>query len=298
MTEDATPAIEIVDGVRVGWDEARAANLANWNDRAELHVDAYGLDALRDDPARLSQVVRTDLAAMAPFLPATGLAGLDLVHLQCHIGSDTVSLARAGARVTGVDFSHVALAAAADLAHSLGIDATWIETDVLDARAAVDAAVGADAAFDVVYTSIGAIGWLHDLDRWAAQVAALLKPGGLFYIRDGHPMLYALDENEWPPRVRYRYFADGTAMRIDDARTYAGDGVVSHPRTYEYPHELAEIINVLLAHGLTVRRVEEGRTLPWRFCDAMVEREDGDFAFPGDYEAAIPCTFTVVATKP
>ncbi|WP_284329376.1 class I SAM-dependent methyltransferase [Demequina litorisediminis] len=248
----------------IGWDEARAVNLANWEARVPLHVAAYGLDALRDDPSHLSQVVRTDLAALGPFL-ADGVAGLDVCHLQCHIGTDTLSLARAGARVTGVDFSPSALAAAADLAEGLGLAATWVQTDVLDARAAVK------GDFDLVYTSIGTITWLADLDRWAAQVHALLRPGALFYLRDGHPALYALDESADGLVTGYRYFPNGEPLEWVEESTYVGDGVVSSPRTLEYPHSLAEVMTALLAAGLAIEAFDEGDTLPWRFSPLMEE---------------------------
>jgi 2-polyprenyl-3-methyl-5-hydroxy-6-metoxy-1,4-benzoquinol methylase len=107
-----------------------------------LHVAAYATEALGDDPAHLSSEVRTDLEALAPYLPGGTVAGLQVCHLQCHIGTDTLSLAKAGASVVGIDFSTSALAAAATLAGRLGIDATWIETDVLEARAAVGVALG------------------------------------------------------------------------------------------------------------------------------------------------------------
>ena len=186
-----------------------------------------------EDAEHLSTVVRTDLAALAPYLPDGTVAGLDLCHLQCHIGTDTLSFAKAGATVVGVDFSPAALAVAAALAEQLGMDAAWIETDVLEARAAVDKKLGAGRLFDVVYTSIGTIGWLNDLDTWGAQVAALLKPGGVFYIRDGHPLLLALDEAAPSLPLRYRYFGDGRALQWDHTGTYVGDGNVTHTRSYE-----------------------------------------------------------------
>ncbi|MDQ4501193.1 class I SAM-dependent methyltransferase [Sinomonas sp. ASV322] len=171
--------------VEIDWESARASNRDNWDDRVPLHEEAYGVDAF-DDPSYLSRVVRRDLAALSPFVPDGSVSGLDVCHLQCHIGTDTLSLARAGARVTGVDFSSAALASAARLAERLGLCATWVESDVLDARAAVT------GDFDLVYTSIGTIVWLPDLDRWARQIVQLLRPGGTFLIRDGHPALYAL----------------------------------------------------------------------------------------------------------
>jgi len=274
----------------IDWDSARASNLANWEDRVPLHEEAYGIGAM-EDPGHLTGVVRTDLAALAPFLPDGTVSGLEVCHLQCHIGTDTLSLARAGARVTGVDFSPAALASAAALAARLGLDATWVETDVLDARAAV---VG---SFDLVYTSIGTITWLPDLDRWAAQVAGLLRPGGTFYIRDGHPALYAIDEHADGLQVRYPYFGTGHAQVWDDATTYAGEGTVAHSRTYEWAHPLSEIINSLIGAGLQVLRLDEGRTLPWKFSPRMVEVPDG-FAWPEAERDRVPCTYTVIARKP
>lgn len=272
----------------IGWDEARAANLANWEERVPLHEEAYGLAAY-DDPDHLSDVVRHDLAALMPFLPS--LEGLDVCHLQCHIGTDTLSLARAGATVTGVDFSPEALAAAARLFDRHGVEAAWVQSDVLDARSAVT------GDFDLVYTSIGTISWLSDLERWAAQVAGLLRPGGLFYIRDGHPALYSLDEHADGLQIRYRYFPNGQAQQWDEETTYAGDGTLTSTRTYEWPHPLSEVVNSLIGAGLQILRLEEEKTLPWRFSDRMVE-VPGGYAWPEEERDRVPCTFTVVARKP
>lgn len=286
-----------VDGVDIAWSEARDANLSNWEDRVPLHLGAYATEELVTDPGHLSVVARTDLAALAPHLPGGSVAGLDLCHLQCHIGTDTLSFAKAGASVVGVDFSPAALAGAAELASRMGIDARWIETDVLDARAAVDRALGGEYRFDVVYTSIGTIGWLNDLDRWAAQIAALLKPGGLFYIRDGHPVLNSLDEDSDALTIRYRYFGDGTALQWDADGSYVGEGEVSHTRTYEWPHPISEVVTVLLDHGLTVIAMDEGRTLPWQFSPRMTVNQDGEYEWPPHEAALVPCTYTIVARR-
>ncbi|WP_285365557.1 MULTISPECIES: bifunctional 2-polyprenyl-6-hydroxyphenol methylase/3-demethylubiquinol 3-O-methyltransferase UbiG [unclassified Microbacterium] len=275
--------------IDIDWTVARDANQDNWNDRVPLHEVAYGLDEF-DDPSHLSDVVSADLPVLRRFLPDGRITGLDLCHLQCHIGTDSVSLARAGATVTGVDFSAPALAAAEALAERTGVSATWIETDVLDARAAVT------GDFDVVYTSIGTITWLDDLDRWAAQIVGLLRPGGTFFIRDGHPALYALDEDAPTLVTRYPYFGDGRAQRWDDESTYAGDGKVAHPRTYEWPHPLSEILGSLLKAGLRLLHFDEGRTLPWRFSPRMVE-VPGGYAWPEAERNLLPCTYTVVARK-
>lgn len=271
----------------VGWEAARDANLANWNERVPLHEVAYGLDAF-DDPDHLSDVVRDDLPVLSRHLPASGLAGLDLCHLQCHIGTDTLSLARAGARVVGVDFSAPALETAARLAERLGLTARWVQTDVMDAAAAVG------DRFDVVYTSIGTIGWLADLDRWATQVAALLRPGGVFYIRDGHPFLLTLDDEAGAGlQVVYRYFPDGRAQGWDEAGTYVGDGTVQSTRTWEFPHSISEIITAVLE----LVAFAEGDTLPWQYSPVMIERS-GSWVWPDDVRDRVPCTFTLVARLP
>lgn len=286
-----------VDGVDVSWDEARATNLANWNDRVDIHVRGYGIEAFTD-PSHLSQVVRTDLAVLERILP-DGVRGLDVCHLQCHIGTDTVSLARAGAAsVVGVDFSAPALAAARDLAEASGVRAEWVETDVLDARAAVSRTLGDERMFDLVYTSIGTITWLQDLDTWGRQVAALLKPGGTFYIRDAHPMLYVFDDAADGLVVKHRYFPNGLAEQWEEETSYVGEGQVAHSRTFEYPHSLAEIFGSLLGAGLQVVAFEEGRTLPWQYSPVMTAREDGDYELPAPLDQSVPLTFTLAARKP
>ncbi|WP_045732770.1 class I SAM-dependent methyltransferase [Pseudarthrobacter chlorophenolicus] len=276
--------------IAVDWETARATNRDNWEDRVPLHEEAYGLGAL-DDPGYLTPVVRTDLEALAPYVPGGSVAGLDVCHLQCHIGTDTVSLARAGARVTGVDFSPAALASAAGLAEKLGLHVAWVEADVLQARAAVS------GDFDVVYTSIGTITWLPDLAQWASQVATLLKPGGTFYIRDGHPALYAVDEDAEGLQLRYPYFNRGEAQLWDEESTYVGDGKVAHSRTYQWAHPLSDILNSLIGAGLQILRLDEGTTLPWKFSPRMVEVPNG-YAWPEAERDLVPCTYTVVARKP
>lgn len=278
--------------VDVGWEQARSANLENWEDRVPVHEPAYDLDGFRADPDRLSDVARVDLQALAPFLPAGSVRGLDVCHLQCHLGTDTLSFARAGARVTGVDFSPSALASAARLAADTGLLATWVEADVLTARAAVT------GDFDVVYSSIGSLCWLPDLARWAEQVAALLCPGGICYLRDTHPVLYALDPGDDDLRIRHPYFGSGRAIRWDVEHSYVGEGALAHPRMYLWPHSLAEVVNALIGAGLVLLRLDESRSLPWQFHPRMVPVGNGEYAWPGAERDLVPGTFTVVARRP
>jgi 2-polyprenyl-3-methyl-5-hydroxy-6-metoxy-1,4-benzoquinol methylase len=155
-------------------------NRANWDSRVSHHVSGYDLDSFRSDSAHLSHVVQFDLPRLG------SIAGLDVVHLQCHIGTDTLSLARLGAKsVTGLDFSRPALEVATRLAADCGAEIDYVESELYSA---VDV-LGA-GRFDLVYTGIGSLGWLPDIRRWGEVVGALLRPGGRLFIREYHPVLW------------------------------------------------------------------------------------------------------------
>ncbi len=201
-------------------------------------------------------------------LPLLGsVRGLRGVHLQCHIGTDTLSLARLGARMTGVDFSSAALDQARELVAATGADVDFVEADVYDA-----ADVLPEHAFDLVFTGIGALCWLPDIRRWAGVVARLLAPGGRLFIREGHPMLWTLAD----PRpdgllvVDYPYFERPDPMVFDEGGTYVETDVeFEHNLTHEWNHGLGEIVTALLDEGLhhheprrTRQRAVGGATRP------------------------------------
>ena len=270
-------------------DDWRALNIANWESRVPVHVGPGGYPLeMFDDPSHLSKVVRYDVPRLGR------LDGLDVVHLQCHIGTDTVSLARLGARsTTGLDFSPSALMEARKLAARAAADVTFVDGDVYDA---VDL-LGAHR-FDVVYTGIGAICWLPSIRRWAAVVAGLLRPGGRLFMREGHPMLWSISD----PRpdgllvVEYPYFeTDGAIFR--EETSYAGDGTLSAPDSVSFNHGLGEIFTALRDAGLTMTSFEEHREVPWNALgDAMAPSAE----FPGEFVLAegrdrLPLTYTVQA---
>ncbi|GAA4965132.1 class I SAM-dependent methyltransferase [Kineococcus glutinatus] len=276
---------------------ALAANRANWDERVPSHLVAYGVADFIADPARISSVVRDDLALMAPHLPGRSPAGLDLVHLQCHIGLDTLSWARLGARVTGVDFSPASTAAARDIAARAGLAATFLDSDV-DSALDVCEQHGT-GRFDVVYTGIGALPWLPDLTRWAQVVAGLLRPGGLFHVRDSHPVLNALDHDRTDGALvlGQPYFATGAPLRHDHGTTYADADVrLGNATTYEWQHSLAEIVQVLLDAGLVLTSLAEHRTIPWQALPQLVRTPAG-WVLPAGPER-LPLTFSLTATRP
>jgi 2-polyprenyl-3-methyl-5-hydroxy-6-metoxy-1,4-benzoquinol methylase len=266
------------------------ANQANWNDRVAVHLGPNGYDVagLSADPARLSLTVKID----APRLGS--LAGLRVAHLQCHIGTDTLSLTRLGATCVGLDFSPDAIVVARALAAETNAPMTFVESPVYDA-----CDVMGQGQFDLVYTTCGVINWLPDIGRWASVVAGLLKPGGRVYLRDTHPILYALDENRLPGEVvlKYPYTERGQALAMDEETSYAGEGTISNTRTYEWNHSVAEILQAMIEAGLTITEVADENILEWEFYEGQPVVSPGQWGLPPELAMRIPLMLRVQATK-
>ena len=269
----------------------RTINHANWESRVVHHAgsDEYGLQRYRDDPSLLSSVVRFDIPRLG------SIEGLDLVHLQCHIGTDTISLARLGARVTGLDFSASAIEVARELSDAAGPHVDYVVADVYDA-----VEVMGGARFDRVFTGVGALCWLPDVRRWAETVAGLLRPGGELFIREGHPVLWAMDDPR-PDRLvalEYPYFeTDG--VPFSEAETYTGqEAPLASPDIVHFNHGLAEIFNALWDTGMEIFLFEEHDTVPWpALGDQMEEIGDGEFRLI-DRPERLPHSYTLRARRP
>ncbi|MCL1599604.1 MAG: class I SAM-dependent methyltransferase [Actinomycetia bacterium] len=270
-------------------DHNRADNLANWNDRVRVHTgpDGYDLDGLTSDPERLTDVVAFDRTYLGD------VTGLTLVHPQCHIGTDTLSWAKLGATVTGIDFSPPALTAARDLARRLHIDATFVESELYGVPDVVT------EEFDVVYTGVGAVNWLPDIVGWAKVMAYLTKPGGRFYMREGHPVIWALDYERDDDLlvVSEPYFETELPGTWDEPQSYSGSGTLEHTTTHEWNHGLGEVINALILAGFRIDLVEEHRFLEWPALPIMIE-EDGRFRMPKHLADRVPLMYSVLATRP
>lgn len=268
----------------------RQENLANWSERASLHAKSpdYGTRALIDDPAAISDVVRFDLPRLGD------IAGLRVLHLQCHIGTDTVSLARLGASVTGLDFSASAVEEGRRLARQCGVDVRFVEGDAYDAVRILGA-----ESFDLVYTGIGAICWLPRMDAWAAVVHDLLVPGGRFFMREGHPMLWAIDETVQDRLdVRYPYFETHAPLSIDEAESYV---LIERPLTatmsHSWNHGLGEIVGSLLNSGMTLNSLVEHDSVPWNALPGQMVKDDMDEWRLIEGRERLPMSYTLTATR-
>jgi SAM-dependent methyltransferase len=269
----------------------REINLANWNERVAAHVASpdYAVERFAADPEFLSAVVRFDLRRLGD------IRGLRAIHLQCHIGTDTISLARLGAQVTGVDFSAPAIEQARSLAKRTGANATFVQADIYSA-----ARVAGEAMFDLVYTGIGALCWLPDIARWARVVAGLLRPGGRLFLREGHPMLWALDDKRTDGllAVEYPYFETPEPVVLDEPGTYVTtDAEFAHNLTHEWNHGLAEILSALMHAGMQITALEEHDTVPWEALPGLMERAPNGEWRLADRPARLPHTYTLQAVK-
>ncbi|PWB30415.1 SAM-dependent methyltransferase [Pseudomonas sp. SDI] len=271
-------------------DDSLSLNKACWDERAPLHASSSGYDtaAFLRDPTHLSNVVRFDLPRLG------GLAGLRGVHLQCHIGTDTLSLARLGAQMSGLDFSPASLAQARALAQACGSAIDYVEADVYRASEVL-----APASFDFVYTGIGALIWLPSIERWAQAVAALLKPGGWLFLREGHPMLLAINEDHRDRLVvEYPYFERvEPTVWVSDQTYVETDRPLRERVTHEWNHGLGEVISALLGQGMQLTALVEHDSLPWEALPGQMSlNADGEWQLGKD-RWRLPLSYTLQAVK-
>lgn len=269
-------------------DTWRRLNLANWDERVAHHLVApsYELDSLRAGQGRLSPIEEAELGPVE---------GLRLLHLQCHFGRDSLTLAQRGAAVTGLDFSGEAIAAARRLAAELDLPARFVRSDLYAAREALPE----PASFDRVFVSWGTICWLPDIAAWAGIVAWFLKPGGRFYFAEGHPAALVLDDlrrqPDGLPGLTYPYFG-GAPLEIDDPRDYANaEARLVNGRTNEWLHPLGAVVSALIAAGLRLDFLHEHEAVPWRMFEAMTEGPDGLWRWPA--EPLLPLSYSLYATR-
>jgi SAM-dependent methyltransferase len=273
-------------------DDYRDVNRASWDDRVAAHTASpdYAVARFTEDESFVSEVVSFDAPRLGD------IAGLDTVHLQCHIGTDTVSLARLGARVTGLDFSAPALEQGRRLAAAVGLDVEFVESDLYGAPEVLGR-----ERFDLVYTGIGAICWLPDIRRWAAVVASVMRPGGRLFMREGHPVLWSLAD----PRpdgllaLEYPYFEQREPTVWDEGGTYVQtDQVFTHNLTHEWNHGLGEIVTALFDAGLELTALEEHDSVPWDAIPGQMTAIGGGEFRLSDRPERLPHSYTLQARRP
>jgi 2-polyprenyl-3-methyl-5-hydroxy-6-metoxy-1,4-benzoquinol methylase len=269
----------VADGNAVDW---RELNRANWDDRVPVHLasEFYDVDGFRSGANSLRPFESAEVG---------DVTGKRLVHLQCHVGLDTLSWARIGAQVTGLDFSEPAITAARSLAADLALDASFVVADVYDAVTALGG-----RRFDVVYTGTGALVWLPDMTRWAGVVAALLEPGGFVYLVEGHPVAQILDDAQGTNVVR-DYFHEQPSVE-DYPYTYTDGPALKHTRSVQFQHGLGQVVTALAAAGLRIEFLNEHSFDCYQRFQSL-ERHGSQYRFPAGHPR-IPMMFSLRASRP
>lgn len=231
-----------------------------------------------------------DNALKQPELDALGdVSGKSLLHLQCHFGLDTLSWARLGATVTGVDFSGAAIAKARELVKESGLEGTFVESSIQDLRSNLE------GKFDIVFTSYGAFCWLPDLDEWADIACSYLKPGGKVCIAEFHPHWYGLN---WDTlAIQYPYFNPGHAFTEESTSSYAGDATFNPMKEYFYSHSLSEVIQALLRNGIQIQKFEEFPFSPYNCFPNLEERNPGQWVPKGITLGNVAMMFSLLGEK-
>ncbi|MFN2466151.1 MAG: class I SAM-dependent methyltransferase [Candidatus Dormibacteria bacterium] len=266
-------------------------NLRRWEELADLHpaTSFYDLDGLRAGANHIHGLEQEEIGA--------DLEGRSLLHLQCHIGTDSVSLARLGARVTGADFSARAIEQATKLAAECGVDARFVQSEITRLPEVLT------DKFDVVYTSWGVLCWQPDITAWARAAASFVTPGGFLYVADFHPLSWVLDDEASEPRLRYPYFPGGGPVGGEPTGSYADRAAkMRNKMEYAWPFTVGEVVSALADNGLNIDWLHELPRCPTQILQFLVEDDSpGDrrpwWRMP-DHLAPMPLSFTLKASRP
>lgn len=267
-------------------DEFIKANKAMWEDRVDIHKKSkfYNVEGFLRGAQTLDSIELDEVGDVSE---------KSLLHLMCHFGMDTLSWARLGARVTGVDFSEKAIKLARTLSKQIGVDSRFIDSDIYKLPEKLN------EEFDIVFTSGGVLTWLPDLKKWAEVVSRYVKKGGFFYIREFHPFPYVFDDDEGVTdlRLRYPYFTPKKPQVFDDGATYADPDVkLENTVTYEWNHSISTLINSLINAGLRIDFFNEFPYTTWKALPFLIEEESGRWVMPSHQES-MPLMYSLKATK-
>lgn len=263
-----------------------AANRRHWDEIVPIHAesDFYDVASFKAGESKLKPVELGELG---------DVRGKSLLHLQCHFGLDTLSLAREGAIVTGVDFSERAIETARALAEETSIEARFLVSDIYALPKALE------GEFDIVFTSYGVLCWLPDIPRWAQVAAGFVKPGGTFYIVEFHPFASVFDDAQDVTglHVRYPYFPSDEPLRFEVDGTYAASAKLERRVTYEWPHPISEVVSALIDAGLRIEFFHEFPFSTYQFLPFTEVAADKTVRLT-KHDGCLPLLFSIKATRP
>lgn len=256
------------------------ANKELWNQRTAVHKDSsfYDLPSFMKGKSALTPIELKELG---------DIRGKKILHLQCHFGMDTLSLARMGATVTGIDLSDKAIDTARELNAQLGLDARFICCNVYDLEEHLN------EEFDIVFTSYGVIGWLPDLQPWARLIARYLRPGGFFYMAEFHPVVWMFDDDF--TCIKY-YYHNRELIEMESVGTYTDRNADIKAKEYSWNHGISEVLNSLLGQNLCLEFFNEFSYSPYPCFSNIVQGPDGNWRIKG-MEDKIPMVYSLRMRK-
>jgi 2-polyprenyl-3-methyl-5-hydroxy-6-metoxy-1,4-benzoquinol methylase len=264
------------------------SNRALWNEWAEINAksDFYDLESFisGERGIRLRDYEIEEVG---------DVSGKDLLHIQCHIGTDTLSWARLGANVTGTDFSAAGLAKAKEIAEKIGIEGRWVQSDTYDLPTVLE------GQFDIVYMSRGVLGWLPEVKRLAEVVAHFLRPGGIYFLSEIHPVIQVFDETNTEQLVLvWPYWEHDDPIVFETEGSYADrEAQVKTTHEFGWNHSLGEIVTAFAEAGLRIENLREYPFVEWPV-DFLEEREDQKWYLPSHHKGGLPLFFSLKASKP
>jgi SAM-dependent methyltransferase len=266
-------------------DEYLKKNRELWNALTPIHArsEFYDVEGFKQGRCTLKSIELEELG---------DVSGKSMLHLQCHFGMDTLSWARLGAKVTGVDFSDEAIAQAHSLSEETGIPADFVCSNIYDLPDVLE------GQFDIVFTSYGILAWLPNLKRWSEVITHFLRPGGTFYTVEIHRILLVFDDSAdcHELRVTHSYFpTNDEPLKFEKTGSYADSSALLDNESYEWTHSLGDVASTLTGAGLRINFLHEFPVCCYKALPFMEEDEEGWWRLEGD---RLPLTFSIKATKP
>ena len=255
-------------------------NKTTWNEKVRIHANSnmYDLEAFKKGKPSLMSYEQKALG---------NVKEKSLLHLQCHFGQDTLSWSRLGAKCVGVDLSDTGINLAKELCEELKLDANFFCCNGLDTSEFVK------DEFDIVYTSYGVIGWLPELKPWGKMIAEKLKPGGVFYMVEFHPIVWMFDYLEQKPIMKYGYMQDEVIYEEYNG-TYANQDSKMISKEYGWNHGLSEVVNALTEAGLHIDYLNEHNESPYDVLPDLIKTDSGMYKAK---DQLYPLIFEIKATK-
>lgn len=256
-------------------------NRESWNNLTNVHAESqfYNVEGFKNGCTSLNHIEMSELG---------DVKGKKLLHLQCHFGLDTLSLARLGADVVGVDISDTSIQKANELSRELGIPARFYRSNVFDVEQVLN------ETFDIVYVSYGAINWLDNLDAWAGIISRFLNPGGIFYMVEFHPFRNTFNNES---EIFYNYFkSDAIETIIEKSYTDKSEITNKNLKHIEWNHSLSEVVNSIVSNGMQIMFLNEFPYQVYNCFPNLIEIEKGKWV-SNKYGDTIPYLYSIKAKK-